>query len=286
MQIIHTIDVLRELIRDWRRQGKTIAFAPTMGNLHDGHISLITHARAMADRVVTSVFVNPSQFCAGEDFQAYPRTPEEDSAKLRSAGADLLFLPTAAEIYPHGLSDLTFVEVPRLSDDLCGRFRPGHFQGVTTVVCKLFNLVQPDIAVFGEKDFQQLTLIRRMVTDLNLPVRIHGVPTVREASGLAMSSRNGYLSADEKRQAALIFRCLEGAKEMLVAGNRDFAAVETAQRRVLEEAGFRLDYFSIRRQSDLSVPQEGDGSLVILAAAWLGKGRLIDNLCCELPGFV
>lgn len=284
MQIIHSIEVLRELVRDWRRQGKTTAFVPTMGSLHEGHINLISHARALADRVVASVFVNPSQFCAGEDFQAYPRTPEEDAAKLKAAGTDLLFLPAAAEIYPHGLSGLTFVEVPGLSDELCGRFRPGHFRGVTTVVCKLFNLVQPDVAVFGEKDFQQLTLIRRMAADLNLPIRIHGVATVREASGLAMSSRNAYLTADEKRQAALIFRCLDAAREMLLAGSRDFPALETAQSWVLEEAGFRPDYFSIRRLSDLGLPQAGDRSLVILVAAWLGKARLIDNLCCELPG--
>ena len=284
MHIIHSIEVLRELLRDWRRQEKTIALVPTMGNLHEGHISLVTHARALTDKVVASIFVNPSQFGPGEDFQAYPRTPEEDAVKLKAAGTDLLFLPAAAEIYPTGLSDLTFVEVPGLSDDLCGRFRPGHFRGVTTVVCKLLNVVQPDIGVFGEKDFQQLTLIRRMVADLNLPVRVHGVPTVREASGLAMSSRNGYLAAAEKHQAALIFRCLEGAKEMLDAGNRNFAAVERAQRQVLEEAGFKPDYFSVRRQSDLSLPQEGDRSLVILVAAWLGNARLIDNLCCELTG--
>lgn len=278
MQLVESISALRETIRKWRAAGESVAFVPSMGNLHAGHLHLVEEAKKLADRVVVSIFVNPAQFCVGEDFDAYPRTPEEDAAKLRGVGTDLLFLPDVSEMYPADRQHMTYVEVPGLSDELCGQFRPGHFRGVATVVCKLFQMVQPDVALFGEKDFQQLTLIRRMVADLNMPVRIHGVPTLREANGLAMSSRNGYLTADEKARAALIYQCLEAAKAALEAGGRDYGAIEAAQMEVLRRAGFRPDYFAIRRQSDLCAAVDGDRDLVILAAAWLGKARLIDNL--------
>jgi len=278
MQLVESIPALREAVQKWRTAGESIAFVPTMGNLHSGHLRLVEEAKRLADRTVVSVFVNPSQFCAGEDFDAYPRTPEADAAKLSDMGTDLLFLPKAMEIYPKGTIAVTFVEVPGLSDDLCGRFRPGHFRGVTTIVCKLFWMVQPDVAVFGEKDFQQLTLIRLMVADLNIPVHIHAVPTVREANGLAMSSRNGYLTAEEKTRAALLYRCLTAAKTGLEAGRRDYGAIEAEQVETLQQAGFRPDYFAIRRSLDLTSPTGDEREFVILVAAWLGKTRLIDNL--------
>ncbi len=275
MQIIKSIPPLRETLKNWRAKGETVAFVPTMGNLHAGHLHLVEQAKSQADKVVVSIFVNPTQFSAGEDFGAYPRTPEEDAAKLRDTGVDLLFMPEAHVVYPEGTA--TFVEVPGISDVLCGQCRPGHFRGVATVVCKLFNLVQPDVALFGEKDFQQLAVIRRMVADLNLPVRIVGVPTVREPSGLAMSSRNGYLSAEEKQRAALLYQSLRAAQAALEAGGRDFRAIEAAQTEFLQNAGFKPDYFAIRRL-DLAEPSAEDQGFVVLAAAWLGRARLIDNL--------
>lgn len=276
METVDTISRLREVLKSWRLAGETIAFVPTMGNLHEGHLTLVKEARKLARRVVVSIFVNPTQFSAGEDFGAYPRTPEEDADKLNGAGVDLLFLPDAAEIYPPGAA--TFVEVPGISEELCGAFRPGHFRGVATVVCKLFNMVQPDIALFGEKDWQQLTVIRRMAADLNIPVEIVGVPTVREAGGLAMSSRNGYLSVEEKNLAVTLYRCLRATQSALEAGGRDFPKLEAAQLDTLREAGFRPDYFAIRRLADLGEPAADEREFVVLAAAWLGKARLIDNL--------
>jgi pantoate--beta-alanine ligase len=276
MQTVENIPSLRAAIRQWRAAGETVAFVPTMGNLHAGHLRLAEEARALADRTVVSVFVNPTQFGPSEDFAAYPRTLEQDAELLREVGVDLLFAPAVAAIYPNGAA--TFVEVPGLSDILCGHFRPGHFRGVTTVVCKLFNMVQPDIAVFGEKDFQQLMAIRRMSADLNLPVRVVGVPTVREANGLAMSSRNAYLTDDEKDRASLIYRALGQAGAALAQGRRDYAEIEREQGERLADGGFRLDYFSIRRLADLAVPEADERDFVILAAARLGKARLIDNL--------
>ena len=278
MQLIEFIPALREAIRKWRMAGESIAFVPTMGNLHVGHLRLVEEGKQSADRVVVSIFVNPSQFCAGEDFDAYPRTPEADAAKLRAIGTDLLFLPNTAEIYPSDVARMTYVEVPGLSDDLCGRFRPGHFRGVATIVCKLFGLVQPDVAIFGEKDFQQLTLIRRMVADLNMPIRIQGVATVREANGLALSSRNAYLTSEEKTRAALLYQCLEAARAALDSGRRDYGTVEVEQLDVLLRAGFRPDYFAVRTLHDLAAPVDGEREFVIMTAAWLGKTRLIDNL--------
>lgn len=283
MLSIAAIPLLRAELHAWRAQGETIAFVPTMGNLHAGHLKLVEEAKSLASKVVVSIFVNPYQFGPAEDFASYPRTPDQDAAQLREAGADLLFLPSTETLYPKGLSGITHVEVPGLSDDLCGLFRPGHFRGVATVVLKLFHLVQPDVAVFGEKDYQQLTLIRRMVADLDLDIRIHGVPTVREPSGLALSSRNCYLNDQDKERASGLYRALCQAAETLKAGERDFAAVERAQAAVLNAQGFRPDYVAIRRLADLGIPEPGDLELIVLAAARLGKTRLIDNLPVSLP---
>ena len=280
MQTIESIPLLRETVHLWRMAGETVAFVPTMGNLHAGHLCLVEEAKQYADRVVVSIFVNPTQFSAGEDFAAYPRTPEDDAEKLREAGTDLLFMPRTEGVYAKG--DITFVEVPGISDDLCGKFRPGHFRGVATVVCKLFNMVQPDVALFGEKDWQQLTVIRHMVADLNLALRIVGIPTVREPSGLAMSSRNAYLSDDEKQRAAALHRCLLASTSMLEAGVRDYAAIEAAQAETLRSEGFRVDYFAIRRLDDLTEPTPNDCNWVVLVAAWLGRARLIDNISLSL----
>ncbi|MFM2005594.1 MAG: hypothetical protein RLZZ09_1249 [Pseudomonadota bacterium] len=285
MQTLGLIVELRETIRAWRAAGDRIAFVPTMGNLHDGHLRLVDEARRESDRVVVSVFVNPSQFGPSEDFGAYPRTPAQDAGKLSSLGVDLLYIPKVAEIYPEDPANMTFVEVPGLSEDLCGRFRPGHFRGVATVVLKLFNQVQPDLAVFGEKDFQQLTMIRRMVWDMNLPMEILGVPTVREPTGLAMSSRNAYLAEEDRVRAGLLYAGLCQAVETLHRGCRDFSGIEAQQTSLLTEAGFSVDYFAIRRQEDLLAPRLEDERLVVLVAARLGRTRLIDNLkvCLDHP---
>ncbi|WP_045223285.1 pantoate--beta-alanine ligase [Methyloterricola oryzae] len=282
MQTVETIAALRAATGAWRQGGERIALVPTMGNLHEGHLHLVAEAKRQARRVVVSIFVNPTQFGAGEDFANYPRTEEADAAKLREAGVDLLFLPRVEEMYPGGSQGMSFVEVPGLSDRLCGKVRPGHFRGVATVVCKLFNMVQPDLALFGEKDFQQLAVIRRMTRDLNLPVEIVGVPTVREPSGLAMSSRNGYLSPEEKTRAAFLHQLLLRIADQLRAGQRDYAALETQGEHELREAGFAPDYLAIRRASDLEMPDTGDVELVVLVAARLGKARLIDNISLGL----
>ncbi len=283
MQTVHTIERLRRMIADWRRAGLRTAFVPTMGNLHEGHLRLVDVARQHADRVVASVFVNPTQFGPNEDYARYPRTLEADRAGLEGRGCDLLFAPPVEEMYPDGGDSLTWVEVERLTDRLCGASRPGHFRGVTTVVSKLFNIVQPDVAVFGEKDFQQLVVIRQMVRDLFMPIEVVGVPTVREEDGLAMSSRNGYLSAEERAIAPGLQRCLQQAAASLRSG-RPVIEVEQAGMAALRSAGFDPEYFSVVRQADLEPPTAGDRELVILAAARLGKTRLIDNLPLALPG--
>lgn len=283
MHTLRTVAELREQVLAWRMQDARIGFVPTMGNLHAGHLSLVEQARTESDRVIVSVFVNPTQFGPNEDFARYPRTESEDAAKLESANADLLFLPTVEEMYPGGTEATTFVEVPGLSEQFCGAFRPGHFRGVATIVARLFNMVQPDLAVFGEKDFQQLLVIRRMVHDLAFPVRIMGVPTARESDGLAMSSRNQYLSDVERRKAALIYQLLTGTAERIACGETDYAALEQSAMAVLEAEGFRPDYFAVRRSSDLGPPAENDSELVILAAARLGNTRLIDNLTLSRP---
>jgi len=280
MQTVTHLTDLREAIHHWRFNGETVVFVPTMGNLHAGHLHLVESAKLHADRVVVSIFVNPTQFSPGEDFNAYPRTPEDDTDKLHRTGADLLFMPQTDEVYQQGAA--TYVEVPGISDDLCGKFRPGHFRGVATVVLKLFNMVQPDVSLFGEKDWQQLTVIRRMVADLNMPVRIVGVPTVREPSGLAMSSRNAYLSEDEKQLAAVIYRSLLAAKSLLETGRRDYAAIEALQLELLHGEGFKADYFAIRRLDDLTKPSHEECKFIVLVAAWLGRARLIDNIKISL----
>src|ERR1700722_12445794 len=269
MDTVTTNAAVRERVRRWRAGGARIAFVPTMGNLHSGHISLIEAARRGADRFVASIFVNPMQFGPNEDFAHYPRTATKDAQMLAAAGCDLMFMPDASEIYR---------DVPALTHILCGQFRPGHFEGVATVVAKLFNIVEPDIAVFGEKDFQQLTVIRRMVADMCFAVEIVAAPTVREADGLAMSSRNQYLTAAERQTAPRLYAALQLAVERIRAAEMSHEAIEAAGTRELEAAGFTPEYFAIRAARDLSVPQPGSGELVVLAAARLGKARLIDNL--------
>ncbi|WP_295448508.1 pantoate--beta-alanine ligase [uncultured Thiodictyon sp.] len=283
MNIVEDLNDLRTQVRTWRAAGERIAFVPTMGNLHEGHITLVREARQRARRVIASIFVNPLQFGPTEDLAAYPRTPQRDQTLLAVAGCDLLFAPGVATMYPQGQEAQTRVEVPGVSDLLCGASRPGHFIGVATVVCKLLNMVQPDLALFGEKDFQQLLIIRRMVADLNLPVEIAGVPTVREPDGLAMSSRNGYLSAAERTQAPALYRALTAAAQGLAAG-RPAPEVESTATAMIAAAGLRPDYVSVRRAADLGEPAASDRELVVLAAAYLGRARLIDNLSVTHPG--
>src|SRR6204780_4773046 len=256
MDTVTTNAAVRERVRRWRAGGARIAFVPTMGNLHSGHISLIEAARRGAQRFVASIFVNPMQFGANEDFAHYPRTASKDAEMLSAAGCDLMFMPDAHEIYPDGFERTTRVEVPELSRILCGQFRPGHFEGVTTVVAKLFNIVEPDIAVFGEKDFQQLTIIRHMVADMCFPIEIVAAPTVREADGLAMSSRNQYLTAAQRTIAPRLYAALQGAVRSLAPANEDFAATERGGTLELEAAGFQPESFSIRAGPTLGPPQE------------------------------
>ena len=278
----HTVAELRKRIQRWRGINQRVALVPTMGNLHAGHIALVKHAQKLADRVVVSIFINPMQFGPKEDFTAYPRTPDADRVQLAVSGTDLLFTPEVDEVYPGGMDEVSRVEVPAFDAILDGASRPGHFTGVATVVCKLFNMVQPDVAIFGEKDYQQLMVIRRMAADLCLPVQIIGYPTVREADGLAMSSRNQYLSKAERTQAALMRRVLSDVGTRLRDGDRDFAALQTLAQRRLMEGGFRPDYVEIRQADTLAAPVKDDARLVVLAAAWLGKARLIDNLLMDL----
>jgi len=277
MRIVNTVLELRDAVRAWRSAGQSVALVPTMGNLHAGHLALVHEAKKKADRVVVSIFVNPTQFGVGEDFETYPRTVREDQQKLNDSGADVLFLPVVSEVYTQDAK--TVVSVTGLSEWYCGAFRPGHFDGVATIVCKLFNMVQPDVALFGLKDFQQLTVIRIMVRDLNIPVEIIGVATVREASGLAMSSRNGYLTAEEKIVAAKLYQSLCIACDAILAGQQSYQEIERRALLFLQEAGFQPDYFSVCRASDLKNADVDDGDLVLLTAARLGKTRLIDNVC-------
>ncbi len=276
MHIINTVSDLRTVIRAWRIAGQSVAFVPTMGNLHAGHLALVNEAKKIADRVVVSIFVNPTQFGIGEDFESYPRTEHEDQAKLNAAGVDVLFQPTVSDVYEPDAR--TVVSVAGLSQCYCGASRPGHFDGVATVVCKLFNMVQPDIALFGLKDFQQLAVIRTMVRDLNIPVEIVGVETVREASGLAMSSRNGYLTVEEKIVAAKLYQSLCIAREAVLIGQQSYQEIEITALAFLQESGFLPDYFSVCRASDLKKAGAEDKELVLLVAARLGNTRLIDNI--------
>jgi len=283
METVTSTSELRRHVGRLRAQGVRHAFVPTMGNLHAGHLKLVRHARAIAGHVVVSIFVNPMQFGPGEDYVTYPRTLGADTAALRQADADLLFVPAVDEIYPGEIENTTRVVVPGLGDILCGAFRPGFFTGVATVVTRLLNLVQPDVAVFGEKDYQQLVLIRRMVRELCLPVNVEGVATEREPDGLAMSSRNGYLGPTERATAAILYRTLEDVKAAVEGGAVGYPVLERTAMAALTRAGFRPDYVSIRRAADLGEPAAGDRALRVLAAAWLGPARLIDNLEITVP---
>lgn len=284
MQTISTIAELHEIVLQWREAGERVALVPTMGNLHEGHLRLVEEAHARAERIIVSVFVNPMQFTdasAGTgDFKNYPRTLGSDRDKLinMTINVDVLFTPAVEEVYPRGIENETRVEVPEISDILCGEFRPGHFVGVATILTKLFNMSQPDVAIFGEKDYQQLLVIRRFVIDLCFPIEIVGVPTVREGDRLAMSSRNQYLSAEERKVAATLNKTLLDAKHSIENGSSDFPTIEEKAMNQLKDAGFRPEYFSIRRTDDLQPARPEDSTLVILAAAWLGEARLIDNI--------
>jgi pantoate--beta-alanine ligase len=281
MLTVDRIPVLREQVRLWRASGARIGLVPTMGSLHEGHMSLLEAARQRSDRVIASVFVNPLQFGPGEDFERYPRTPDDDQRLLADAGCDLLFMPSVKEIYPDGPS-ATRVTVKALSEILCGAVRPGHFDGVATVVAKLFGIVQPDLAVFGEKDYQQLAIIRRMTADLDLPVEVVGAPTVRSPDGLAMSSRNRYLSEAERAVAPRIHETLCAVAARIQSGQRTFAALEAFGASELRATRMQPDYFEIRDAATLLEPQASSRELVILTAARLGKARLIDNLRVRL----
>jgi pantoate--beta-alanine ligase len=284
MQNITSIAELREVVLQWRESGERIALVPTMGNLHEGHLRLVEEAHANAERIIVSVFVNPMQFtdssAGAGDYKEYPRTLDADIEKLSAMtiGVDMLFTPSVEEVYPNGIENETRVVVPKMSDILCGEFRPGHFVGVATILAKLFNMTQPNVAVFGEKDYQQLLVIRRLVTDLCFPIDIIGVPTVREADRLAMSSRNQYLTKEERKVAATLNKTLLQAKHSIKNGATDFPGLEKNAMKQLQAAGFRPEYFSIRRVDDLQPAQVDDPSLVILVAAWLGEARLIDNV--------
>ena len=278
MQFIESLNVLRELRQTWRSAGHTVAFVPTMGNLHDGHLDLVKRAKTLADKVVVSIFVNPMQFGANEDLDAYPRTLDADRSKLEAHGVDALFFPAVDDVYPRGLSEQTFVEVPGISDLLCGASRPGHFRGVATIVCKLFNMVQPDVACFGEKDFQQLQVIRTMVEDLSMPINIVGVPTRRQEDGLAMSSRNGYLSAEQRTTATQIYAAMEQMRAAICARQDSYADIERKASQSLMAAGLKPEYVTIRNAKNLQPAEPGDYQLVILMAAFMGTTRLIDNM--------
>ena len=278
MLIIETIPLLRREIRRWRQEGKRIALVPTMGNLHQGHLTLVEEAKARADVVVVSVFVNPMQFDRPDDLARYPRTLQEDCEKLTRLGVDLVFAPSEKEVYPKGLEQQTYVDVPSLSTMLEGASRPGHFRGVSTIVSKLFNLIQPDIACFGEKDFQQLALIRKMVSDLNFDIDIVGVPIVRGPDGLALSSRNGYLTADERRLAPRLYNIMSHLATQLENGERNIDELLEQATSRLREAGLQPDELFVRDADTLLDVNVDTKTAVILISAWLGKARLIDNM--------
>ncbi|MDI5892913.1 pantoate--beta-alanine ligase [Halomonas rhizosphaerae] len=281
MRTLREIPPLREALDEFRRRGQRVALVPTMGNLHDGHLALVAEARRRGDVVVATIFVNPLQFGAGEDLDAYPRTLVEDQAMLEEAGCDLLFAPETTTLYPRGLAAQTRVCVPEVSEGLCGGDRPGHFDGVATIVTMLFHLVQPDVACFGEKDYQQLAVIRRLVADLHVPVEVVGVPIVRAADGLALSSRNGYLDADQRATAPALYRTLCALRDALEAGADSDETLADGLAR-LKEAGFTPDYLELR-DADLGQVTTTTREAVLLAAARLGPTRLIDNLSLTLP---
>jgi pantoate--beta-alanine ligase len=278
MNTVKTVRELRAVVARARSEGKRIALVPTMGNLHSGHIALVTKAIQRADFVIASIFVNPLQFGPNEDLASYPRTLAADQEQLLQAGCHLLFTPTVEEMYPHGMADQTIVRVPVVSEGLCGGSRPGHFDGVSTVVSKLFNMVQPDIAIFGQKDFQQLAVVNALVRDLNMPIQIIGEPTVRAADGLALSSRNGYLTEDQRTAAPALYRVIKQIGTALQNGEQDHQQLISDGVKDLEAAGFRPDYLEIRHAVSLRPATPDDRDLVVLGAAFMGKTRLIDNL--------
>jgi pantoate--beta-alanine ligase len=282
MNTVKSVRELRAAVAQARAEGKQIAFVPTMGNLHAGHAALVEKAAQRADFVVASIFVNPLQFGPSEDLDKYPRTLLDDQEKLVNAGCHLLFTPDVEEMYPHGTDGQTRVSVPGISEGLCGTSRPGHFEGVATVVSKLFNMVQPDLAVFGQKDFQQLAVIRTLVRDLNMPIQIIGEPTVRADDGLALSSRNGYLSAEQRAVAPVLYRSLQTMAAAIQAGERDYSKLISAAQAQHSAVGFRPDYLEVRESNHLRPATADDRQLVILLAAVIGNTRLIDNLELEL----
>ena len=260
----------------------SIALVATMGNLHQGHLSLVERAKVEADKVIVTIYINPLQFSENEDLASYPRTLEDDVSKLEALGVDLLFTPTDEVIYPEGMNNHTQVIVPSISFLYCGAYRKGHFLGVTTIVCKLFNLTNPDVALFGNKDFQQLTIIQKMVHDLAMPIKLIGMPTYREESGLAMSSRNRYLTADEKLQAAGLYQSLQWAEKQIKAGNDDFRSIEKLAVEQLQQENFDVEYFTICQRDSLAPATNDDKKLVILSASKFGIPRLIDNIIIDL----
>ncbi|MEN0107736.1 MAG: pantoate--beta-alanine ligase [Pseudomonas sp.] len=283
MNTVTTVRELRAAVAQARAEGKDVGLVPTMGNLHDGHAALVEKAAQRVDFVVASIFVNPLQFGPKEDLASYPRTLAADKQRLIEAGCQLLFAPSVEEMYPDGMAAQTIVHVSGVSEGLCGGSRPGHFDGVSTVVTKLFQMVQPDIAIFGQKDYQQLAVIRTLVRDLNMPIQIIGEPTVRADDGLALSSRNGYLDATQRASVPAIYQCLQQMANAIKAGNRDYAALIAASKQQLEAAGFRMDYLEVRHAEDLRPVTAEDRHLVILVALFVGTTRLIDNIAFELP---
>lgn len=278
MQTYHHCHSVRQALGRARCEGKRIAFVPTMGNLHDGHLGLVEKARSVCDFVVVSIFVNRLQFGLSEDWDRYPRTLEQDSEKLLNAGCHVLFCPDEQEIYPNGMDEQARVIVPSMSDILCGTSRPGHFEGVTTVVSKLFNIVQPDVAVFGLKDFQQLAIIRRMVEDLCVPVEVLAADIARETDGLAMSSRNSFISAEERPRANQLYKSLLWVKDAICAGGVDFHQLEKEASKGIEAAGFRVDYLKICNSRTLELAADDDADLTVLGAMYTERARLIDNI--------
>lgn len=273
---------LRQYAQHWQDHHESIAFIPTMGNLHAGHLSLIEKGQSLCDRSICSIFVNPMQFGANEDFNHYPRTLDQDLQRLKDIGCDLVYLPTASELYPEGLERITHIQVTDLTDRWEATHRPGHFTGVATIVLKLFNIVKPNVSVFGKKDFQQYRVIQKMVSDLNLDVEIIGAETTREPSGLATSSRNQYLSKEQKDHAALIFKNLQNTAARITAGETDYATLENEAMNLLERAGFTIDYYSICNSATLEPANIDDKKLVILMTAALGETRLLDNIEVDL----
>lgn len=278
MLVVHSKQELVEHIAEWRHIDEHVALVPTMGSLHAGHLALVELAREHAERVVVSIFVNPTQFAEGEDFDKYPRSLELDKLRLKTTGADLIFAPDVQTVYPFGVENATTVSVPGLTENFCGASRPGHFDGVTTVVARLFAMVQPDVAVFGQKDYQQQLVIRRMVEDLNLPVAIITGETVREEDGLALSSRNAYLDDEQRVIAPALYEQLSLVGRELQNGRRNFEELESTAQQHLASVGFDVEYFAIRRALNLEVPDRDCDDLVVLAAGRLGEARLIDNI--------